>query len=164
MKSIINAVVVIAFLSFLVSCNNGDKQGNNDASNEQIAASAPARDAERNVNLDQLPKIAKDYIDKYLPGKEIVRVIADEDDIKVWFSTSEQLEFDIDGNIKEIECVAGIPASAIDERLMQDVKSIDPKASIVKIDKDSFGEYEVKLDNGMEINYDANFKRIGFDD
>ena len=160
MKNIINAVVVIALMSLVMSCKIGGKQGDNEMSNGQTAATALS---EKPVNIDQLPQQAKDFINKCLPGKEIVRVIADDDDIKVWLSTSEQLEFDLDGNIKEIECAAGIPASAIDERLMRDVASIDPKATIVKIDKDSFGEYEVKLDNGMEINYDANFKRLGFD-
>ena len=88
---------------------------------------------------------------------------SDEDDVKVWLGTGEQLKFDLDGNFKEIECLSGLPASVINERIINDVKSINPKAYIVKIDKDSNGDFDVKLDIGVEIKYDSNFNRIAVD-
>lgn len=163
MRSILKAIVVIAFLSLFVSCDFIGKQGNR-AINGQTAANSSVRADDPPVNLEQLPKPAKEYIDKYLPGHEIIRVRAYEDNVRAWLGTGEILKFDVDGHFKEIECASGIPASAIDERIINDVKSIDPDASIVKIDKDSYGDFEVKLDNGMHINYDANFKRTKFDD
>jgi hypothetical protein len=160
MKNIVNVIVMIALLSFVVSCNNGGKQEYDGTENEQISAYSSVRTP---VNLDALPKVAKDYLDKYLPDKEIVRVKSDEDDVKVWLGTGEQLKFDLDGNFKEIECLSGLPASVINERIINDVKSINPKAYIVKIDKDSNGDFDVKLDIGVEIKYDSNFNRIAVD-
>lgn len=160
MKSIINVCVVAVLLALALSCSNGGKQAGNQAGNAVAVAAGTASP----VNTDQLPKEAKDYIDKYLPGSEIVRVVADDDDVKVWLRSGELLEFDIEGKIKEIECATGVPASAIDERILKDVKSSDPQANIVEIDKDGYGGYEVKLDNGKDISYDANCKRIGLDD
>lgn len=165
MRNIFNTVVAIALLSLAVSCNIGGNQGNDVPSNEQTSAiNAPVHGGDSVPNLDKLPQVTKNYLDKYLPGYEIVRVIADNDDINVWLRTGEVLTFDIDGYIKEIECASGIPASVIDERILKDVKSIDPQANIVEIDKDTFGGYDVKLDNGMDINYDINCKRTGTDD
>lgn len=160
MKSIINVGVVAVLLALALSCSNGGKQAGNQAGNAGAVAAGTASP----VNTDQLPKEAKDYIDKYLPGSEIVRVVADDDDVKVWLRSGELLEFDIEGKIKEIECATGVPASAIDERILKDVKLSDPQANIVEIDKDGYGGYEVKLDNGKDISYDANCKRIGLDD
>ena len=161
MRNIFNAVVVITLLTLAMSC----KHVNDVPSNEQTSViNAPVHGGDSIANLDKLPEVTIKYLDKYLPGYEIVRVIADNHDIRVWLRTGELLEFDMDGYIREIECPAGIPASVIDERILNDVKSIDPEANIVEIDKDSFGGYDVKLDNGMDINYDVNCKRTGTDD
>ena len=163
MRNIINAFMVIIFLSLFVSCTIGGKQGKDGASNEQPSANVPVR-GDKTVNLDLLPQVTKNYIDKYLSDKEIAKVIAEEDELKVWFSTGEQLEFDLDGNIKKIESPIGVSASVIDERILQDIKSIDPNLTIVRIEMENNGDFDVKLDNGKEITYDANYKRIGFDD
>lgn len=163
MRNLFNVIVTIGLLSLVLSCNNGAKQENAGAGNEQNYANAQVGGKDP-VNLELLPKAAKDYIDKYLGDKEIIRVKAYEDDVRAWLGSGEQLKFDLDGNFKELECASGIHASIIDERIINDVKSIDHKATIVKIEKDSFGDFEVKLDNGMEVKYDANYHRIGLDD
>ena len=161
MRYIINLIVVIASLSLVVSFDYFKKQGNKEVSNHSTAA---VNRSESSVNVDQLPQEARNYIFKHMQGKEIARVKAEEDEFKVWLSTGEQLEFDIDGNIKEIECPAGITESEIDERVLRDVKTIDSQAVIVKIEQKTNGDFDVKLNNGMEIEYDANFKRIGIED
>ncbi len=164
MRNIISTFMIVTLLSLVVSCNNGGQEGNNGASNEQTASNAPARDAKATVDIEKLPQLAKDFINNKLPGKDIVRMKVEEDDVEVWLNSGEKLEFDTDGNIKEIECLSGLSASVVGQRIIDDVKSIKPEAYVVKIDKDSYGEYEVTLDNGMEIKYDPNFKRLGIDD
>ncbi len=159
MRNIINLIVVIASLSLVVSCDYIKKQGNNVESTNRPAK---VNRIDNSVNVDQLPQAAKDYINKFLPGKDIVRVKVDEDEFEVWLSTGEQLEFDLNGKIKEIEFAAGLPSSVIDERVAQDVKLIDAKAYIVEIDQKPNGDFDVKLNNGKKISYDADYKRIDF--
>lgn len=161
MRNIINLVLVIASLSLVVSCDFIKKQSNNEVSTNRTTT---VNRTDNPVNVDQLPQEARNYIIKYMQEKEIARVKAEEDEFKVWLSTGEQLEFDIDGNIKEIECPAGIAESVIDERVLRDVKTIDSQAFIVKIEHKANGDFDVKLNSGMEIEYDANYKRIGIED
>ncbi len=162
-----NAFKVIALTSLLllvVSCDNVKNQGEKGLNNGQPAAAVSPSNDDNAADMAQLPQTAQEYIDKYLPGSELVRVMADDDDVKAWLRNGVVLEFDLDGNIREIECMSGIPASVIDQRIINDVKSIEPKASIIKIDKNGYGDFEVKLSNGLEINYDANCRRVGYDD
>lgn len=162
MRNIIKVIVVIASLSLFVSCDFiGKLKNSNEASKEQTMHNATVDDGELAASIGQLPKSAKDYIDKFMHDKEIARVKAEEEEFDVWFTTGEQMEFDLDGNIKEIECAAGIPESVVDERVLNDVKSIDSEHYVVKIKKKSNGDYEVRLNNGMEIVYDASYNRIG---
>ncbi|MBR5639827.1 MAG: PepSY-like domain-containing protein [Muribaculaceae bacterium] len=164
MRNIFNIIVLVALLPLIVSCDYiGKLKKNATTSKVQTTANSP-KNGNDSIGITKLPKISKDYIEKYLPDKEIARVIAADDEFKVWLSTGEQLEFDLDGGIQEIECAAGIPESVIDERVLQDVRLIDSHAPIVKIEKKSNGDYEVKLNNGMEIEYDASYKRMGIDD
>lgn len=163
MRNFFSAIVVIALLSLTVSCGKFGKHGGA-SSKGQTTAKAPVHGGDSVANLNQLPDVAQDYIKKRLSDKDIARVGSDNDEIKVWLTTGEILEFDLDGKIKKIECPGGVPESIVEERILQDVKSIDPKASIVKIEVENDGDYEVKLDTGKEVTYDANCKRIGIDE
>lgn len=168
-KKIFFAFVLTSLMAIAVSCNNGGgNQVNNTTaapSGQVPAAPAPVNgDDDRVVSASQLPQSAQDYINKFLPGKTIANVVADDDDINVTMQSGERLEFDLGGNIKKIEAYPELPAAVIDKRIVSDVKTIDPQAKIVKIDRNDYGGFEVKLSNGMEINYDASCQRLGFDD
>ncbi len=161
MRNIFNVFLLIAFLSFVTSCDFIRKQGNN-VTNEQ--AKVPPRSVDKSRNVDNLHPDAKKYIDDFLPGHEIARVIVYDSEYKVWLTTGELLEFNLEGEIQEIESASGVPESVIDARVLEDVKSIDPQATIVKIEKKSDGGYEVKLDTGKEILYDVGYQKVGFDE
>lgn len=160
----------IAFASLMliaVSCNNGGGNQVNNAApapNGQVAPAPVNGGDDHVVSTGQLPQNAQDYINKYLPGKTVASVVADNDDYNVIMQSGERLEFDLGGNIKDIEAYPEVPAAVIDERIISDVKTIDPQAKIVKIERNGYGGFEVKLSNGMEINYDVNCQRLGFDD
>lgn len=161
MRNIFKVFLVIALLSFVTSCDFIKKQNKNVTSDAH--ANAPAQN-EKPTNVENLHPNAKKFINDLLPGYEIARVIVDDDEFKVWLTTGEMLDFDLDGGVKEIESAAGIPEAVIDEHILKDVKSLDPDASIVRIDKKSDGGFDVKLNTGKEIVYDAGYNRIGIND
>ena len=167
MRNLISVVVAIALLSLVASCGKIGKIGkpvDNEASNMHASTKVSVYGSDSVANVDKLPDLAKTYINNYMSNKEIARVIADDDKFQVRFSTGEILEFDIDGNIKEIESPAGMPQSVVDNRILEDVRAIDPEATIVKIEIENDGDCELKLDNGKTIIYDANCKRMSVDD
>lgn len=161
MRNIINVILLTAFLSFAASCDFIRKQGNN-VTNEQ--PNFPSRTVDKSNNVENLHPDAQKYINDYLPDHEIARVIVYDNEFKVWLTTGELLNFSLDGDIRQIESAAGVPESVIDEQVLNDVKSIDSQASVVKFEKKGDGGYEVKLDNGKEIIYDVGYQRIGLDE
>ena len=166
MRNIFSLFLVIVLLPLVSSCDFVKKHGNNVVSKGQDSdlTSVVAPNANRPSNVENLHPDAKKFIDETLPDREIARVIVDDDEFKVWLTSGELLEFDQDGAFKEIECAAGVPEAMIDGRLLQDVKSLNSQAYIVKIEKKSDAGYEVKLNTGVEIEYDAGYSRIGIDD
>lgn len=167
----INSVLTLALLTIAGACNNGSgNQPANTVNNPVQSAPQGAQqqvvngDDDKVVDAASLPQSAQEYINKYLPGKQIANVTADNDDFNVLLNSGERLEFTTTGEIKEIECAAGVPASVVEPRVIEDVKTSNPQATIVKIEKSGNGGFEVKLNNGLKINYDANFNRLGYDD
>jgi len=175
MKSIFSSIVMISLLVFAVSCNNGNQQENSENSGSVVSTEAPAQNgqpsaasqgdpqaqaANQSVDVANLPQVAQDFISQSFPGKEIAKIVADDDDYTVMLKSGEKLEFDTMGNIEEIEAYSGVPVTAIDNRIVDDVKTIDPQAVIVKLECNSNGGYEVNLNNGKEIKYSADCKRL----
>lgn len=171
-NKVFNTIVITALMVLAVACNKGDGKNqaavNNAPAPQSGQVQAPAQapvyaDDDHVVQANNLPQNAQDYVNEYFSGKTIANVIADSDDYNVILQTGERLEFDMSGEIKEIECYPEVPANVIDNRILNDVRSIDPRAKIVKIER-KYGGYEVKLNTGLEINYDPGFQRMGYDD
>ncbi|MBR6489689.1 MAG: PepSY-like domain-containing protein [Muribaculaceae bacterium] len=153
------AIVMVAFLALSTACNRGnDTQDSSAGSGNSASAASVYTDDDRAVGIDQLPQKAQDYINNFFPGKTVANVRADDDEYDVFLQYGERLEFDMNGDIKEIECYPEIPSNVIDNRILNDVRSIDPQAKIVKIER-KYGGYEVKLNTGMELNYDPGFQK-----
>lgn len=79
------------------------------------------------------------------------------------FINGDKLEFDSDGNWKEMKCrTLTVPASAIPAGINKFVTENYPDAKVVHIEKDRY-EYEVKLSNFWEIKFDLKCNVIDLD-
>ncbi|MBO7138047.1 MAG: PepSY-like domain-containing protein, partial [Bacteroidaceae bacterium] len=91
-------------------------------------------------------------------------ITVDWDDYKVIYQSGEKVEFDKKGNWKDLDCkVSAVPTALIPEQIKTNVKATFPAATIIKLDRDRRG-YDVKLNNGMEIEFDKNFRVVDLDD
>jgi hypothetical protein len=121
-------------------------------------------DNDRVITFDQLPQKAQALLKKNFENKVPLVITADWDDYKVMYQSGEKVEFDKNGEWKEIECKTSmVPVELIPEQIKAHVNATFPGTTIIKLDRDRRG-YSVKLNNGMEPEYNKQFQLIGLDD
>lgn len=124
-------------------------------------------DSEKPIAFEQLPQAAQTFVKKNFPDAKVAFVKQETDFLKksydLVFINGDKLEFDSDGNWKEIKChTLTVPASAIPAGINKFVTENYPDAKVVHIEKDRY-EYEVKLSNFWEIKFDLKCNVIDLD-
>ena len=119
------------------------------------------------ITKNELPKSAQKFISDYFSKSNIEYVKKDKEtfstDYKVKFTNGTELEFDSEGNWTEVDGnKTVIPTAFIQKNILIYVKEKFPNTQIVKIEKGRFGKQEVKLSNGLELEFNSKgeFKRI----
>ncbi len=121
-------------------------------------------DHDQVITYSQLPAKAQAMLKKYFANKVPLVVTVDWDDYTIIYESGEKVEFDKQGDWKEIECRASaVPGDLIPDKIKANVKQSYPGTSVIHLDRNRRG-YEVKLNNGLEIEYDRTFQVIGIDD
>lgn len=84
-------------------------------------------------------------------------------DYKVVFVNGAKVEFAKNGEWKDVECKYGeVPAAIVPQQIRDYVTKNYPKNKIVAIDRDR-RDYEVELDNGLDLKFDLMFRLIDID-
>jgi len=119
------------------------------------------------ITKNELPQTAQKFISAHFPKSTIDYVKMDKEtfstDYKVKFTDGSDIEFDSDGNWTEVDGEkTAIPTGFIQKSILTYVKEKFPNTQIVKIEKGRFGKQEVKLSNGLELEFNSKgeFKRI----
>ena len=121
-------------------------------------------DNDRVITFNQLPQKAQVMLKKNFENKVPLVITADWDDYKVMYQSGEKVEFDKNGEWKEIDCkTTMVPVELIPEQIKAHVNATFPGTTIIKLDRDRRG-YSVKLNNGMEPEYNRAFQLIDLDD
>ena len=121
-------------------------------------------DNDRVITFEQLPAQSQTMLKKYFAEKVPLIVTVDLDDYTVMYQSGEKVEFDKKGNWREINCkTSAVPTDLIPEQIKAVVKQTYPGATIIKIDRDRRG-YDIKLSNGLDIEFNRNFQIIEIDD
>lgn len=80
------------------------------------------------------------------------------------FVDGRKVEFEKDGAWKEVSCkYSQVPDVIVPPRIREYVAASHPGQKMVKIER-SRREYEVKLDNGLDLTFDRSYNLIGIDD
>lgn len=120
-------------------------------------------DDDRVITFEQLPAQAQTMLKKYFADKVPLVVTVDMDDYTVLHQSGEKVEFDKKGNWREINCkTSSVPSALIPEQIKAVVKQTYPGATIIKIDRDRRG-YDIKLNNGLDIEFNRNFQVVEID-
>ncbi len=82
----------------------------------------------------------------------------------VVFTNGEKIEFDKNGEWKEIDCkFSAVPDILVPQQIQDHIKKQFPQNKIIQIEKDSKG-YEIKLNNKLELKYTPTFQLKEIDD
>ncbi len=123
-------------------------------------------------NGDKKAQAINAFVKTYFPDTEVIANIKDGLDCDVTLSDYTQIGFD--GNLfgklewDEVDCShaatsAAVPAALVPVEIANYVSKIHGTQSITKISKDNHG-WDIKLSNGIEIEFDKRFNVIDFDD
>ena len=128
-----------------------------------VSLSAKA-DHDRVIIFKQLPAPAQTFHKQHFDKKVPLVVTADWDDYTIIYESGEKVEFNQQGEWKEIECrTSQVPTELIPQQIKSHLKSTFPGTIVIQIDRSRLG-YEVKLNNGLEIEYDRSFRVVDIDD
>lgn len=110
-----------------------------------IATSAPAfAGNDRPIAVGELPASAQQFIKTHFDGAKV--------------------EFTKNGEWKDVECKYGeVPAAIVPQQIRDYVAKNYPDRKVTAIDRDR-RDYEVELDNGLDLKFDLKFRLIDIDD
>ena len=122
-----------------------------------------ADDDDRVITYDQLPQAAQTFLKQHFAQKVPLVVTADWDDFTIRYESGEKIEFDRSGNWKDIECYnSKVPNETVPDQISSYITQNYPGKSIIKLERHR-SVYEVKLNNGMEIEFNRNFQVVDVD-
>ena len=121
-------------------------------------------DHDQVITFNQLPAAAQTLLKQHFADKVPLIVTMDWDDYTVRYESGEKVEFNKQGEWKEINCrVSTVPTGLIPEQIQTHINATFPGTTIIEIDRGLRG-YGVKLNNGLEIEYNTTFQVIDIDD
>ena len=118
------------------------------------------------VGIQQLPAGAQEVMTKCFADKTVLTILKERDEYEVIFNNGEKIEFNKKGEWTEVSChTTQVPDILIPDPIKARIKADFANSKIVKIDRSRNGKkYEVKLSNGLEVEFDKKFNIIKVDD
>jgi hypothetical protein len=122
-------------------------------------------DKEKVVQPDDLPANASGFVSTHYPGKDILQVVKELDNLKtyyhVYLDNGSKLDFSRQGNIKKIEGTEAIPATII-PALILDYVDTHYTADFIRGWELKDASQDIKLSSGVELEFDknGNFLRV----
>lgn len=122
---------------------------------------------EKIVGSDDLPATSTNYVTTHFPDQTIVHAVREYDDLQikytVYLKNGVKIEFNQNGEVKEIDGNNVLPDSVIPAAILAYVKSNYPSAFIKKWEVERTKQ-EVKLSNGITLEFDKNGNFLRIDD
>ena len=125
-------------------------------------------DTDRAITVEQLPQKSQQFIKQYFPNEKVAYAKEERDFLEtkyeVVFVNSAKLEFQKNGEWKDVDCVKGtaVPSALIPAKITGHIEKEFSGKTIRSISRDK-KEYELELSDGMEVKYDLNGNFIGVD-
>lgn len=123
---------------------------------------------DRIITVGELPAASQQFISTCFKEVEVSYAKVDEEwfdkEYKVVFVDGSKVEFVRSGAWKEIDCKYGeVPAGVVPAPIRDCVATRFSDRRIVSIERDR-RSYDVKLDNGLDLEFDSDFRLIDIDD
>ena len=111
------------------------------------------------IQVSELPKKAQEFLQGHFAGQSVALAKVDKElmhhSYEVIFDNGNEVEFNKKGEWTSVDCKQSqVPAALVPKRIQEYVGKHYPKAKIRKIELTDHKGYEVKLDNGFELEFD----------
>ncbi len=127
-------------------------------------------DNDKPITREQLPVAAQQFIEKYFAGSDVSYVKEETEcmgmskSYEIIFTNGSKVEFDKDGDWTDVDCeFTRVPEGIVPPMIQSYVNQHYKESYVVEIDRDR-RDYEVKLNNGLELKFDLKYNLIGIDD
>lgn len=118
-------------------------------------------DFDQAIPVSSLPREITDYISANFPGLTIVWAEIDDDEYEVYLSDGTEVYFDRRGRFIEADRDRdAINPANLPQNILSYISTNFPNATIIKAELDD-NFYEVELNNGMELYFDAQGNFLG---
>lgn len=129
--------------------------------------SVASADNDKPIEVSQLPTAAQTTLKSYFSDRKVALAKVESDlfekNYDVIFTNGDKVEFNSKGEWTEIQCKQSqVPTGLVPSQISSYVKSNYSGTKIIEIEKDS-KEYEVTLNNGIELTFNKKFKLIDID-
>ncbi|MGM5630313.1 PepSY-like domain-containing protein [Apibacter raozihei] len=120
------------------------------------------------ITSNELPQKAQSFLKSYFSNQTVGYIVKDIEtrsvDYDVHFANGMEIEFDAEGNWKEVDGeYQALPTGFIPSKIINYVTKQYPGTTISKIEKNPF-KYEVKLSNGLELDFNTAGDFVRIDD
>lgn len=119
------------------------------------------------IQFSQIPAEAQAFVRTHFDEAQVAYCMRDRRSYEVKFADGAEIEFNAEGKWKEVDCkYKAVPASVLElipAAIQTYVKTNFPKALVSKVDVKRRG-YELKLNNGLELEFNNAGKFLRMDD
>lgn len=122
---------------------------------------------DKKITVRELPQAAQNFLNTHFAGIDVAYAEMDDDvakrDYEVMLRDGTKIEFDRNGEWKEIDCFRrSVPKAVIPERIASYVATNYPDEKIVEIERGT-RKTEVKLTNGFELKFNDLYELVKID-
>lgn len=144
-RAFLTIVAALASLVVLASCDNDEKH----------------------LDYNELPNVAKSFINNHFGDNEVRSVIKEYDDLtyhyEVYLTDGTKIEFNKNGEWCEVENrVEGVPTSILPAGIISYVQENYGSYFIVSVERDR--QYDIELNNDLDLDFslDGDFIRVDY--
>ncbi len=124
--------------------------------------------ADKPVELNRLPAPARTFIDKHFADAKVSLATVDKDLFEttydVTFTDGRNVEFNGKGEWKDVDCKRSpLPEGIVPEAIARYIETNYPDNFACDINRDR-RDWEVSLNNGLDLKFDTAFRLIEVDD
>lgn len=164
MKNLRKFAFIFGSFFLLSSCSDDDNVSGND-----VDLDARFFNADFHVSTSSLPQNLLDYITTNYPGVTIREAeVEDNNNFEIYLSNGLELVFDQDGNFLGIDDDGDedfgdehLSVSDLPQNILDFIEQYFPGVEIEEAEKENNGNYEIELENDVELIFDSNGNFLG---
>ena len=133
-----------------------------------IMTLSSCKDEQRKITFNDLPFVSQEFLSAHFPN-EVVSYIMEDDEMfdktyEVRFIDGDNVDFDAEGVWDNVDCHNdSVPESILDVKILDYINLHVQGTYVVEIDKNRYN-YDVELNNGLDLVFDSDFDFKRYDD